>query len=88
MKRTYSYAAAATLIVAGIIKMTLQASAQATLIIPTCLGKSVTVPLEGVGVSLMHCWGCYALLLGVLMVGALLLNDLRHSRLRPRSVLS
>jgi len=88
MKRTYSYAAAAALIVAGIIKMALQASAQATLIIPSCLGESVTVPLEGGGVSLMHCWGCYALLLGVLTAGALLLNDLRHSRLRTRSVLS
>ncbi|KCZ63885.1 hypothetical protein L53_05155 [Hyphomonas sp. L-53-1-40] len=88
MKRVHSYAAAAALVFAGITKMVLQASAQSTLLLPTCLGKSVTIPIESAGTSLMHCWGCYALLLGLLVIGALLLNDLRHSRLRTRSVLS
>jgi hypothetical protein len=74
------------MILVGTIKMVTQASAQATLIIPTCLGGSTSIPLEGP--SPMHCWGCYALLFGLLAVGALLLNDLQNSRLRKRSALS
>ena len=88
VKRIHSYAIAAALVFAGITKMVLQASAQSTLILPTCLGKSVTISIESAGAQLTHCWGRYVLLLGLLAFGALLLNDLRHSRLRTRSVLS
>lgn len=88
MKRIHIYAVAAALIVAGAVKMVMQASAQATMIIPTCLGKSVAIPIEGASLSVLHCWGCYALLLGLVSLTALIVSDLRHSRLRQTVTLS
>ena len=87
MKRTYLYSIAVALMLTGVAKIVLQASAQATLIIPTCLGASMTVPVEVAGTPLMHCWGCHVLLIGLVSGGALLLRDLRHSRLALRSPL-
>lgn len=56
---------AISLIIIGLTKMVLQANAHDTLLIPTCLGKTITLTSGVSPWSVLHCWGCYAVLAGL-----------------------
>ena len=80
VNRIVSFWMACALIVAGILKMVLQASHQETLLIPTCLGKTLTVQVGGDPWSALHCWGCYSLMLGLVILAALTIQNIRRQR--------
>lgn len=88
MKITFAYLAATALFAVGLTKMAVQASAQSTLLIPTCLGQSVSLQVAGAGTPLLHCWGCYAAALGIVGLIGLAMNGVRQTRLRRVSALS
>ena len=78
--RLVSFWAACALVVVGGIKMVLQATYQETLLIPTCLGQTLTVQIGGNAWSALHCWGCYSVLLGLVIFGALTAYNIQTSR--------
>ena len=80
MNRLVSFGVACALIIAGIGKMVVQASHQETLLIPTCLGNSLTVHIGGDPWSALHCWGCYSFLLGLVVLAALTVQNVRRQR--------
>lgn len=65
MRQILKIAPAIALIIIGLTKMVLQANAQDTLLIPTCLGKTITLTSGVSPWSVLHCWGCYAVLAGL-----------------------
>ena len=80
MNRMLSFSIACALIAAGIIKMAVQASHEETLLIPTCLGKTLTISVASDPWSALHCWGCYSLMLGLVVLTALTVTNVRSSR--------
>ena len=80
VNRLVSFGMACALIVAGMVKMVMQASHQETLLIPTCLGNSLTVHIGGDPWSALHCWGCYSFLLGLVILAALTVQNVRSHR--------
>lgn len=65
MRQILKIAPAIALIFAGLTKMALKANAHETLLIPTCLGKTITLTSGVSPWSVLHCWGCYAVLAGL-----------------------
>jgi len=59
---------AIALIFVGLTKMVLQANAHDTLLIPTCLGKTIMLTSGVSPWSVLHCWGCYAVLAGLVYI--------------------
>ena len=88
MKTTFAYLASAALLTVGLVKMAVQASTQSTLLVPTCLGQSVALPVASAGTPLLHCWGCYTAALGAVGLTVLAANGLKQTRQRRVSALS
>lgn len=49
-----------TLLIAGLIRMYIEAQTAGVLLIPTCLGGDMAVSLDLPIWQRLHCWGCYA----------------------------
>ena len=88
VNRLMFLSASAALLVAGLAKMATQAASQSVVLIPTCLGGSVEVPLEGASTPWLHCWGCYAALAGSAGLTLLLAQQIHRKREAVRIRLS
>jgi hypothetical protein len=69
----------------GAVKTWLHMGSVPVLVLPMCNGATRTILLDqGGGFAAAHCWGCYALPAGALLIG---LSAMRHLHKR-RSVAS
>ena len=66
------------LIFVGGARMTVQAMQQETLLIPTCLGQTLTLNIGHSGWYALHCWGCYAFIFGVMLLAVLAVQKIRQ----------
>ncbi len=80
MSRTFSVFVAVGFMFAGIGKMFVQATAQKTLLVPTCLGNTVSMRIGSGNWSPLHCWGCYAFGLGVVLLLLSIIWQIRLGR--------
>ena len=66
------------MILVGLAKAWHHMAAESHLLISTCLGGQVAIPLDTPFLARAHCWGCYLALFGAVWVTTLVLGRVRR----------
>ena len=66
------------MILVGLVKAWTHMAAESHLLVSTCLGRSIAIPLDTPIWERAHCWGCYLALFGMVWVAGLVLGRMRR----------
>ena len=80
MNRHTAFWMSCALLISGSVKMAFEAMKEETHLIPTCMGKTLAIDVGHSGLDVLHCWGCYAFVLGLAMLGALTFRNVARKR--------
>lgn len=84
MSRLYRAVVGLALIAVGMLKLQSVAYQAGQITMPTCLGGTITLNLGAQSYPLLHCWGCYAAVIGAIF----LLTSLAKTQQVRRSIFS
>lgn len=87
MSLTLKTILALAMILVGGVKTVLHMSTAQTLLVDTCGGRLVALPLGDSGMfAASHCWGCYMLAAGLVTIAAIVLEPVARPRAMPLRV--
>jgi hypothetical protein len=69
------------LLIAGSLKIWLHMGTATVLALPTCNGRILNIPLDQANwFEQVHCWGCYAFALGLVMIAFAAFRQMQERR--------